>query len=92
MSPLIVRNDEADVPAMTPPVQGDWPIHIGTGLDREERRLGNLFRAITEAGNCDKRPFHIFETSATQIFVVLNKIIDYGGRKEARKELLQVHL
>ncbi|KAJ4126957.1 hypothetical protein NW768_008578 [Fusarium equiseti] len=49
MSNLIAKSEEADMLAMTPPVQGDWPIHIGTALNRDERRLGNLFRAITEA-------------------------------------------
>ncbi|EWY81911.1 hypothetical protein FOYG_16117 [Fusarium oxysporum NRRL 32931] len=49
MSGLIGRSEEADMLAMVPPVQGDWPIYIGTMLDRDERRLGNLFKAITEA-------------------------------------------
>ncbi|KAF4440926.1 hypothetical protein F53441_12164 [Fusarium austroafricanum] len=49
MSNLIGKSEEADMLAMAPPVQGDWPIHIGIIRDRDERRLGNLFRAITEA-------------------------------------------
>lgn len=49
MSGLIGRSEEAGMLAMVPPVQGDWPIYIGTMLDRDERRLGNLFKAITEA-------------------------------------------
>jgi hypothetical protein len=49
MSNLIGKREEANMVSIAPPVQGDWPIHIGTILDRDKRRLGNLFRAITEA-------------------------------------------
>ncbi|KAF5695660.1 3-carboxy-cis,cis-muconate cycloisomerase [Fusarium denticulatum] len=47
MSSLIGRSEEADRLAMVPPVQIEWPIYIGT-MDRDKRRLRNLFKAITE--------------------------------------------
>ncbi|KAF5247562.1 hypothetical protein FANTH_6313 [Fusarium anthophilum] len=47
-SSLIGRSEEADRLAMVPPVQGEWPIYLGAMLDRDKRRLGNLFKAITE--------------------------------------------
>ncbi|KAF5635739.1 Zn(2)-C6 fungal-type DNA-binding domain protein [Fusarium sp. NRRL 52700] len=48
MSSLIGKSEEADRLAMVPPVQGEWPIYIGTKLDTDKRRLRNLFKAITE--------------------------------------------